>query len=273
MSSAQSVWELSRAVLADQDRRIAESGIHDGSPVLTVAAYQAKPKEWRDWTKKWNAAKRPIKVYHAVDAANLQGEFEGWTAAERDKLAAKLLPLIGEAQLAGVVIGIHMEEFRRAIASHPELKEIIGNPYGACFHWVAGTIIRLANRFDLNERTAFFHEVNDYQEDARQSFKWIGKNINSAARVISLTFGSKADFVPLQAADILAYEANKRFRDMSRKPRRAWSALNPKTNVTFGHYGKHNMDKLMEGLAGLRRDLLAVGWEGKGNPYWSARAY
>src|SRR5258707_115577 len=102
MSSAQLVWELSRAVQADRDGLIAmfktyidESGIHDGSPVLTVGAYLARPKDWRDWTKKWNIAKRPINVYHAADAANLRGEFEGWDNTGVAQLAAKLLPIIG----------------------------------------------------------------------------------------------------------------------------------------------------------------------------------
>ena len=117
MSSAQTVWELSRAALADKDGWVAvfktyidESGIHDVSPVLTVGAYLARPKIWRDWTKKWNTAKKPIKVYHAADAANLEGEFEDWPKEKMNALAAKLLPLIGNAELSGALIGIHMAD-------------------------------------------------------------------------------------------------------------------------------------------------------------------
>jgi hypothetical protein len=29
-----------------------ESGIHDSSPVLTVAAYVARREQWQDWTKR-----------------------------------------------------------------------------------------------------------------------------------------------------------------------------------------------------------------------------
>ena len=39
-----------------------ESGTHDGSPVVTVGAYMARPKEWAGWTTKWNIAKKP-KIY------------------------------------------------------------------------------------------------------------------------------------------------------------------------------------------------------------------
>jgi hypothetical protein len=107
MGSAKDVGQLSRAILADKDGIVAvfkvyfkvymdESGTHDHSPVLTVGAYFARPREWQAWTKRWNVAKRPIKIFHSVDCQNLHGEFEGWSPEERDRLVANLLPVIAE---------------------------------------------------------------------------------------------------------------------------------------------------------------------------------
>lgn len=107
---------------------IDKSGIHDNSPVLTVAAYLARQKIWRDWTKTWSVVKSPIRVYHATDAANLAGEFEDWTKDEVAELAKRLLPLIANADAAGMVIGIQMDEYRKAIAGKPELEALLGNP-------------------------------------------------------------------------------------------------------------------------------------------------
>ena len=59
-----------------------ESGIHDGAPVVTVAGYISRPKHWRAWTKDWNKAKRPIKIFHAD--ANI--------CASPAKLTAQLKP-------------------------------------------------------------------------------------------------------------------------------------------------------------------------------------
>src|ERR1035438_8228002 len=126
--------------LADQDGAVAmlkaymdESGVHDDSPVLTVAAYVGRPRAWESWAKKWRIAKRPIKVFHAVDAANLKGEFKGWLPTDRDDVVKRLLPVISEAEIAGVVIGIQMEEFRKAMAPHPSLSTLFASPYAACF--------------------------------------------------------------------------------------------------------------------------------------------
>ena len=56
-----------------------ESGTHEGSPVVTVGAYIAKPSKWQAWQKEWNRLKKPIRVVHAADCANQGGEFKGWT--------------------------------------------------------------------------------------------------------------------------------------------------------------------------------------------------
>jgi hypothetical protein len=273
VASAHQVWEIGRIALADRDGCIAvlkayidESGIHDNSPVLTVATYLARQNVWRDWTKKWNLAKKPIKVYHAADAANLQGEFEDWTDDEVAELAKKLLPVIGTAELAGMVIGIHMDEYRKAMIAHPDLAIMLGEPYSACFQWLVSQTIHIANELKSDERIAFIHEINDFQGEATQTFGWVRNEINMGNRIVSLTFGSKETYTPLQAADILAYEGNKRFRDPDRPPRRAWTALDPKDKIIQGHFGKHNMDRLISDLYGVRSRLLEAGWDGKENP-------
>src|SRR2546423_288143 len=77
------VWKLSRTALADRDGIVVvlriymdESGLHHGSPVVTVGGYYGRPKAWKAFTREWNAAKRPIEIFHSADCANLKGEFE-----------------------------------------------------------------------------------------------------------------------------------------------------------------------------------------------------
>ena len=58
---------------------IDESGTHDGSPVVCVAAYMARPRQWTAFVKQWKLAIRSAKIYHATDAANCRGDFSLWT--------------------------------------------------------------------------------------------------------------------------------------------------------------------------------------------------
>ncbi len=233
MTSAQLVWDMSRAALNERPGYVAvlkvymdESGTHEGSPVVTVAALVALAQTWRDWTKQWNIHKRPIGVFHANDCANFHGEFEGWEKDDRDAYVAQLLPVIGQAKIVSFVVGIRMDDYRRAIVQYPGLKSLVGEtPHTACFQWVVQSIMEMADALPKRDRFAFFHEINDYQADAVRCFEWAKAKDD---RMISLTFGGKNDYVPLQAADAVAYEGNKRLRNPDAPNRRAWTALNPK---------------------------------------------
>lgn len=203
-----------------------ESGVHDGSPVVTVAAYIGTAREWRGFISQWNREKGPVRVFHSADCQHLCGEFRGWNGEDRDAFVVRMLKVIRTTNIAGVAVGINMDDFRDALRDHPDLARIIGQPYGACFHWTLGSLVEQLDGAGVYDRLAIYHETNDYQEDARATFEFF-REAGSGRRHMSLTFGSKAQFVPLQAADILAYECNRRLRDLSRPTRRALDAINP----------------------------------------------
>jgi hypothetical protein len=242
-----------------------ESGTHDNSPVVVVGAYVGKPSMWRDWTKEWNRTKKPINVFHAVDCANLVGEFKGWDKARRDAYCARLLPVIPRHNILGIAVGIQMDAFRREIAPYPELREMFGTPYTACFQWVIETLLEMLAEYNSEQRVAFFHECNDYQGEALKTLRYI-QDERKGKNVITLAFGGKEDYVPLQAADVLAYEANHLLRDPKRKLRRSWQAIDPDEDnhrIRVRHYGEANMKDLISTLGAFRRRLLASGWDGK----------
>jgi Protein of unknown function (DUF3800) len=277
MSSARDVLELCRAVLNGRDGWVIvlkaymdESGTHGDSPVVTVGMYAGKPSVWQGWTVDWNRNKRPIKVYHSVDAHNRDGEFKGMERDERNKFCAKLLPVIARHKILGVAVGIHMGAFRTAMESRPELLAMFGTPYTACFQWAVQTFLAMMDENNDTQRVAFYHECNDYQEEARAAFAYVEAQRKLLSTRRSLTFGGKGDFVPLQAADVLAYESNHKLRDPSKPTRLPWEAINPgadanpeESRIRLLHYGQANMDKLISLLGGYRQRLLASGWDGK----------
>lgn len=275
------MYELCRIALADRDGAVAvlkaymdESGVHDGSPVLTVAAYLGRPRHWQEWTKLWNVAKRPVKVFHAVDCQNLTGEFKGWEPAARDDLVKRCLPVIAESDIPGVVVGMQMREFEKALETRPDLRSLFGSPYAACFQWIVQIIMNFALGANNRERIAFVHELNDYRLEALNGFKWIKENGNPLGTLISLQFAEKKDFAPLQAADILAYEGNKRLRDPDRPERRSWTALDPdKTRIMAAYYGKENMADLIHRLELVRDGRINEIDLGEDGPLWKRSAF
>jgi hypothetical protein len=278
--SARDVLDFSRAFLDGEQgwcvvtmlkTFMDETGVHDDAEMVAVGCYLANPKTWRDWTKEWNGCKRkvpagrePIEVFHATDCNSLHGEFEGWTRDERDELVAKLLPIIANADMAGMVIGVNLVDLDEALKGHPELLEMFGTPYTACFQWAITSIMQLATDRGKGQRMAFVHEVNDFKGEASKAFDYIRENHNPRRIKMGLAFGAKIDYPPLQAADVLAYEGGKFLKNPTGKPRRAWTALDPdKTRIIAQRYAKDNMDELIRLLTDFRAKLLAEGWDGK----------
>jgi hypothetical protein len=247
-----------------------ESGTHAGSEIVCVSTYIGRPKVWRDWTSRWAQALGSIKVCHAVDAQNLSGEFAGWTHEQVGRLAEKLLSIISEAEIGGQSIAIDLRVFDAAMKGRDDLREIFGTPYIACFQWAVQQLINLASDFDNHERIMFIHENNNFRSKAYQAFEWIKDHNNRGDNAISLKFGAKEEYPALQAADILAYETNKRLRNVSSPERRPWKAL--RANTFLANYGDKNMDYLVDTLDRLKNGQLdeisrGVGW----NRAWGAR--
>jgi hypothetical protein len=97
---------------------------------------------------------------------------------------------------------------------------------------------------------AFFHEPNDFKDDALQTFAAMKES--NPRRRLSLAFGTKSQFVPLQAADILAYEANKRLRQPKSQPdRRALTALKIEGRGRLKYLDKESLPALI----GLMRQI------------------
>jgi hypothetical protein len=235
-----------------------ESGTHGGSeksppsPFVTVGACLAQPKTWKTFTTRWNAAKKQdgIKVYHAVDCANQRKEFKGWTKPQSDAFAAKMLPIMAKYVGWNVCVGIEMAPFRKAISAHSHLKELFGEPYEACFQWAVQMILDKVEELNSRESLAFFHEDNDYEIEAHKAFNWVKRHRKKHASDMHLAFGPKAKYVPLQAADILAYEGNKRLRGIrdGREPRQAWTVISDGPHVNLWRFGSEAMPFLIDRL-------------------------
>ena len=101
---------------------IDESGIHDGSPVVTVGAYLARPKQWAAFTEEWSRAIKPINVYRAADAASCRGEFKGWSKVEVAALAERVLPIIPKHTELAMAAGINLRDYAAALKGRDHLR-------------------------------------------------------------------------------------------------------------------------------------------------------
>jgi hypothetical protein len=224
-----------------------ESGTHDTSPVITVAAYTGRPSDWRKFTRDWNRMKDPIKVFHSTDCEALRGEFSGWTQESRNELVARLLPVIAKYELRGTAVGINITDFNNAVSNQVTLSHLFGSPYVVCFQAVVDNIMWQMQQFRMdNVPLAFIHEENDYQQQALEAFEFVKSMRTRHTAAMTITFAAKNEMVPLQAADVLAYETNKRARDQTRPIRRSLTAMDPNGDrIHTGIFDKTNVNEML----------------------------
>jgi hypothetical protein len=187
-----------------------ETGIHDGAPITAVAGYLASEEMWRKFSEEWTAVLREfgVRVFHATDYENFKGGFKGWTLEKKVRFAECLFPILPANTWIGLGYAVVNQDYEDALQGHERLKAMLSSPYMLCFQ---GIIERLARPFQGNptrDRLAFFFENNDFEREAFLCWDWL-KRQTFGEKLVSITFGSKNDFVPCQAADALAYETYK----------------------------------------------------------------
>ena len=118
------------------------------------------------------------------------------------------------------------------------LREGVNTPYMFSFQLAVQKCLFHLDMHGNKDSIAFIHEDNDYKGEALRCFDWIKHGSWHAPREMTLTFAPKSKATPLQAADIFAYEGNKRMRNINSPERKAWRAINPDRNkVNLDYFG------------------------------------
>jgi hypothetical protein len=239
--AASRVYEISDSILAGRDGLIVvievyvdESGTHDDSKNVAVSAVWADKTEWFRWTLDWVAAKAPIKVYHSVDCHNRDGEYAGWTKEQRDEHVLRVLPVIRDHAIFGHFAAVSKSAIVSSIQAKtapnigPLVRRFIGDGiYLVCLYWA----IRSAweHLYSQGHReVAFFCENNQYAHDMLDVFTSL-RELHPDWKA-TFTVGSKGDYVPLQCADIVAFEGNRQMQiqpNFHAKRRKPLEAIDP----------------------------------------------
>lgn len=132
-------------------------------------------------------------------------------------------------------------------------------PYLGCFHRVIERLLMAFEPHPPEDQIALFCEDNDFKGEIGKIWDYWLKKRDSQNRLVSLTFGRKTDFVPLQAADALAYEAykaldNQRF-GKGRK-RKSLEIMGSTNNIHVFYFDKENLPRTVAHLEEVRASLF-----------------
>jgi hypothetical protein len=203
--------------------------------VFVAAGFIARYEGWSsvEWRWKGLLEKYGLRYYRAAEAVHARGEFakppfrthpnklnkEQWELlqAVRDEFLAVLC----SARIFGLAIGIHMQAFNK-VACTPEILDKFGNtPYYLCCHLaLIQTLVGAHDELGSREVIQVFFDRNAEHQAEMQRVHKAFKEINPGYRLQmgSLEFEGKENKLPLQAADTLAYEVQKAFKQQIRHP-------------------------------------------------------
>ncbi|OGW13488.1 MAG: hypothetical protein A3G93_00685 [Nitrospinae bacterium RIFCSPLOWO2_12_FULL_45_22] len=210
-----------------------ESGVHRDSPVVVVAGFLAPDKQWARLQSEWDKALKQtgISFFHMVDYENRQKQFKDWKEDERIERLKKFLEIIKRRITIPVVAAVGVKDYKEAALwqRDPGAPQ---NAYAFCALMCLQAIAAWADKVGHREPIGYIFEdgalhkgellklADQIKKDpARQDrYRWVG-----------LSFTDKRYFSPLQATDILAYEAYKEARVLlegqPRAPRKSFAAL------------------------------------------------
>lgn len=186
-----------------------ESGTDDGSPVMCLAGHvytsdgaKAMASAWREVLQEYN-----LPFFHMVDCAHGVDPFDKLTRQECIDVATKMIALIRGHSEYGFATSVKEQEYKSLVPM--ELQKAIGSPYTFCIRQCLGLVKNWAKRADFNGKIAYFFESgHDKQGEAdrilKEDFKApvLVQNFHYAAH----TFADKKGVLPLQAADLLAWQ-------------------------------------------------------------------
>jgi hypothetical protein len=221
--------------------------------LFTLSCILTTTAKWIDIEMKWRAVLRrtnkglrkqgrqEISRYHAADCSSLKGEFAGWSVDEQIQFSKKLIAIIKYNMSTVMAYSMPMDDF---VAVYPERSENSEKEmYGLLLKFLMGQLIHDIKKQAGQQlgpfRIALIHDHSSRDGDMLAAFNQMKEDVNFKGRECFTTIAPRGweDCIPLQAADLLAYET---FKDaanrISPKPRPQRKSLESlfEPNTQFG---------------------------------------
>jgi hypothetical protein len=247
-----------------------DSGSPNDTPVVVVAGLLASDEQWVEFERNWNETLQRfgISLFHMKEFAHSRGEFSKWKEhqaiesqrLERERFLRQLLAHIVLRVQHSFAHAVIMDDYRAVNEIYP-LAEGDLTPYALCGRTCLARASVWADKYGIPEQN-----IQHIFEDGS-----LGKGsfIDRATKDkgITPTFKKKPESVPLQAADLFAYEYFLGCRDIFQKgidtlerlrfPIRRLEPI-PHEQMDWGTYSRDDLERFCANIgAPQRRSWIA----------------
>lgn len=210
-----------------------ESRSPEGDRTFSLCGYCDYSEKWVPFALEWGRIldePRALEYFRAAEAANLEGQFKGFTRDERDDKVKKLLGLICSYRPIAIVSGLRGKDYDDLLSKYPEAS-VPPDPYHFCMGNILSESCDIAQEVGASQVEFVFDQNKETEAETHLAFEYAKKQVFRFKTYFgdTITFASKKKQRPLQAADSLAYDFNKMFRlriaDSKAKLRRSLSVI------------------------------------------------
>lgn len=211
--------------------------------VVAVAGFVSTSNKWSDFKNQWRRKLQEygVSTFHMTDCEAGRQEFEGWDRRKCSNLIRELIPIIKKHVLFGVGAVMTTEDYVELTKGKSKTcSPYARDPYYGAFNYCLYVLLlEIDKRVSQRKKIAIVCDENEETQGRTSDYyNQFRNNYNGGDRLISLTFSSDKDVLPLQAADFLAFETRRQALSKlysEHWPNWLWN-LQLKKNFLFGGY-------------------------------------
>jgi hypothetical protein len=188
-----------------------DSGTHAGSPIVMIAGYVATEQAWDSVQQAWKRvldefASKGVTWFHMSEFQGGHGQFAGLDEPLRKYLINQLSGILETADVQAIWAGVNAEEWDELTT--PRFLQKYPKPYHLCFDEVVSQLWRWSRHHaEGTPVPIIFAAQNEYQGHIEEIYTAWRKHPRAGEFLGQLSYGFPKQVIPLQTADMLAYEA------------------------------------------------------------------
>jgi len=234
-----------------------------GQRIFTLSCLVAIGSKWMWFSSDWKKCirrvnkrlraqgRKTIKRYHASDCSNCLNDFAGWSRDEQIAFTSDLLVVFQKHSVDTTAYSVDLQDFSEVFPGVKPGEETLVSLYGLLMKFL---LSEMGSRYCQRPETkmALIHERSPYDGVLARAFNQMMNDPGFAYKhsFTSLTSASWEDCIPLQPADLVAYENMKETerRVVGRRRRKSLELL-----LDLGSFGGRGRFIQRDGLLVLKK--------------------
>lgn len=198
-----------------------DSGSGGDSPWYVLAGYVGTVSDWIGFDPEWAGvlhASPRIEYFKSSEAESLKGQFLGVSPDERNKKIEALIEVIGRHTQRAIYVRTRQKDYNEVIK--PNIPEIWDDPYFFLMPAFVSSVLTMEKHLGKQEPAEFVLDSSErLEKGALKLYGQLQGLPQYAGRMVSVLFRDEKVFLPLQAADLLAWQVRRAF-SVLKEPRR-----------------------------------------------------